>query len=222
MPALSQLRRVLLICAAVVFALATPNVSPLAATTPADASTATTDNEAAVTPIVQLDDALLQVMKAGRATPFQQRYDILAPAVERAIDLSYVLRISVGPSWSSLTADQQQALLAAFRRYTVASYLDNFDSYDNQKLVVSPTTRPVGSDKQVVDTQIVPATGTGHTIDYVMHQTPDGWKAIDVLADGSISRVAVQRSDFSALLSQGGVPALQASLQEKTAALARG
>ncbi len=221
MPALSQLRRVLLVCTAAAFALAAPS-APVRAASPADDASTAANDQAAVAPITQLDQALLQVMKAGRTTPFQQRYDILAPAVERAIDLAYVLRISVGPSWTGLTPDQQQALLAAFRRYTIASYLDNFDSYDGQKLVVSPTTRPVGSDKQVVDTQIVPTSGTGHTIDYVMHKTPDGWKAIDVLADGSISRVAVQRSDFSALLAQGGVPALEASLQQKTEALARG
>ena len=34
---------------------------------------------AAVTPIRQLCDTLLAIMKAGRATPFQKRYETLAP-----------------------------------------------------------------------------------------------------------------------------------------------
>jgi phospholipid transport system substrate-binding protein len=45
---------------------------------------------------------------------------------------------------------------------------------------------------------------------------------VDVLADGSISRVAVQRSDFSALFDKGGAPALEASLQQKTEELSHG
>ena len=55
-----------------------------------------------------------------------------------------------------------------------------------------------------------------------MEQTPSGWKVVDVLAAGSISRVAVQRSDFRHLLSNGGGDALLASLRRKTADLSGG
>jgi len=44
-----------------------------------------------------------------------------------------------------------------------------------------------------------------------MKRMPGEWKAVDVLADGSISRVAVQRSDFRSLLASGDAPALLAS-----------
>ena len=54
-------------------------------------------------------------------------------------------------------------------------------------------------------------------LDYVMHQGPAGWQVVDVLTDGAISRVAVQRSDFRNLLMSGGVPALTAELSRKTA-----
>ena len=57
---------------------------------------------AAVTPIRQLCDSLLGIMKAGRATPFQKRYETLAPVGERALDLPAILQLSVGPTWSSL------------------------------------------------------------------------------------------------------------------------
>jgi phospholipid transport system substrate-binding protein len=55
-----------------------------------------------------------------------------------------------------------------------------------------------------------------------MKQTPSGWKVIDVLAAGSISRAAVQRSDFRRILSNGGGDALLASLQRKISALSGG
>ena len=179
-------------------------------------------DQSAVAPIEALDQALVGIMKSGRQTPFQQRAAMLAPVVDDAFDLPEILKISVGPGWSTLTAEQQAALLAAFRRYTIASYVDNFDSYDGQRFVISPTTRTLGDGRQVVDTRLEPKTGTAHTLDYVMQKTDTGWKVIDVLADGSISRVALQRSDFSALFDKGGAPALQARLQEKTEALSRG
>jgi len=43
-----------------------------------------------------------------------------------------------------------------------------------------------------------------------------------VLMDGSISRVAVQRSDFRGLLGQGGAADLIASLQRKVSDLSGG
>jgi phospholipid transport system substrate-binding protein len=52
-----------------------------------------------------------------------------------------------------------------------------------------------------------------------MRDGQSGWRAVDVLAGGSISRVAVQRSDFRSVLRSGGVPALMAALQLKVANL---
>lgn len=113
-------------------------------------------DQTAAAPIEALDHALIEIMQAGRQTPFQQRADILAPIIDRAFDLPEILKISVGPGWSALPAEQQAALLAAFRRYTIASYVDNFDSYDGQRFAISPTTRPLGNGREVVDTQIIP------------------------------------------------------------------
>jgi phospholipid transport system substrate-binding protein len=66
------------------------------------------------------------------------------------------------------------------------------------------------------------ADGSSVGLDYVMHRGPAGWQAVDVLTDGSISRVAVQRSDFRELLNSGGAPALVAGLQHKVANLSGG
>jgi len=65
------------------------------------------------------------------------------------------------------------------------------------------------------------ASGETHEIDYVMRQSGT-WRAVDVLADGSISRVAVQRSDFRRLVMQGGAQALIESLNQKTSDLSGG
>ncbi len=198
---------------------------PILACTPpgwAAAAPGGADPAAVTAPIRALNAELLRIMQAGKTVPFARRYAMLAPTVAAAFDLPLILRVSVGPGWAKLPADQQTALLVAFRRYTVASYVDNFDSFDGEHFDLTPQPRPVPGGAQVVLTQIVSRSGTSHQIDYVMRQVDGAWKAVDVLADGSISRVAVQRSDFRHLLDQGGAPALMASLRRKVRDLSRG
>jgi len=173
--------------------------------------------------VQRLNEALLQVMKEGENTPFSQRVNQLAPVVDSVMDVAAILRLAVGASWASLRPDQQASLLSAFREYTIATFVENFDSYDGQRLTVSPQTRALPGGAQVVHTEVISRSGLAtHSIDYVMRPEAGAWRATDVLADGTISRVAVLRSDFAAMLARGGPSALQASLQKKTAALANG
>lgn len=175
----------------------------------------------ATAPISALNQALIASMRAGSGTAFQQRFNSLLPVVDRTFDLPTVLATAVGPRWAGIPPEQQSRLLEAFRNFTVASYAANFDSFSGERLEVLPDSRQVGQD-QVVATRIVPASGAPHRIDYVMRRTPQGWRAVDVLLDGSISQTAVQRSDFRGLLGSGGADALIASLQRKVADLSRG
>lgn len=179
------------------------------------------DTAAVVAPIQQLVDGLLDIMKAGPGTPFPRRFDMLAPIIDRTFDLSAILKESVGPAWATLPAEQQQELTDAFRRYTVATYVNSFNKYEGQRFEVSPQTRAVGTE-QVVQSRIIPQSGDSHELDYVMRQGQSGWRVVDVLADGSISRIAVQRSDFRRLLTRGGAQALADSLRSKSADLSDG
>jgi phospholipid transport system substrate-binding protein len=179
------------------------------------------DDSAAIAPIQHLVDGLLQVMKAGSSTPFSKRFDMLSPVIAQTFDLQAILEESVGPIWETLPPDQQTMLTEAFRRYTVATYVNSFNDFNGQQFVVSPTTRQVG-DEQVVQTRIIPRSGETHELDYVMREGSSGWRAVDVLADGSISRVAVQRSDFRRLLARGGAQALVESLRSKSVDLSEG
>jgi phospholipid transport system substrate-binding protein len=169
-------------------------------------------------PIQRLNDALVRVMRAGREVPFQQRFDMLDPVISQVFDLQGILRVSVGLSWDGISPDQRAALMTAFRRFTVATYVANFDSYNGQQFEVSPAVRRSGQD-EIVSTTLISGSGEQHRIDYVMRQVGGAWKASDVLLDGTISRVAVQRSDFRSLLNRGGAAALIASLQTKVASL---
>jgi len=172
-------------------------------------------------PVEQLHAGLMSIMKAGKTASFRQRYETIAPVIGQIFDLETILRQVVGPRWPSLPADQQVALADAFRRYTIASYVANFDTYSGQSFDTGPVVRPVGNDR-VVETRIASAGGKVHALDYVMRQERGGWKVVDVLAEGSISRVASQRSEMRSLLADGGGAELLVSLRQKTAELSGG
>ena len=86
---------------------------------------------------------------------------------------------------------------------------------------MQPTTRPVGS-QRVVTTTITKPGRDPLRIDYVMRDEDSGWKVVDVLLDGTISRVAVQRSDFASLVSSGDASGLIKSLRSKVSLLSNG
>ena len=175
-----------------------------------------------VAPIKDLCDALLRIMKAGSATPFAQRFAMLAPVIDRVFNLSAILQVSVGPAWSTLDPDQHAALLTAFRRYTIANYVNSFNNFTGQHFDVVPEVRSLPNGEQLVQTRVTSASGESHDLDYVMRADGGPAKAVDVLADGSISRVAVQRSDFRRLVARGGAQALIDSLNQKTNDLSGG
>ena len=169
--------------------------------------------DAAAGPVQALGTSLVQLSQNGSA-PFAQRYAQIAPAVDQALDLPAILRTSVGPRWDMMSPDEQAQLLRVFRQYTIASFVANFDKPKGAFQITGE--RDVGSDR-VVDSKV------GDTkLSFVMRQAPAGWRVVDVLADGTISRVATQRSDFHSTLSHGGGQALVAQLQRKVSDLSGG
>ncbi len=109
-------------------------------------------------------------MHAGSGTPFPQRFAMLAPVIDQVFDLQTILQVSVGPTWSSLPPDQQTRLLAAFRRYTIANYVNNFDNFNGQHFDIQPDTKPLPNGEQLTQTRIVSSSGEAHELDYVMRQ----------------------------------------------------
>jgi phospholipid transport system substrate-binding protein len=172
-------------------------------------------------PLRALYAALEEAMRNGRSTPFPQRFDALAPAVEQAFDLETVLKVSVGLRWDTMDADARGRLLNAFRRFTIATYVANFSKYDGERFQILPGARDSGTDR-IVGTEIVSGGGQPLRLDYVMRDDNGTWRAVDVLLEGSISRVAVQRSDFRKILANGDADALIASLRRKIADLSDG
>ncbi len=114
-------------------------------------------------------------MKQGRSAPFLQRYDAIAPVIDQVLDLSGILQVSVGLRWAELPADEQAALLDAYRRYTISTYVWNFDDFAGQRFEVLPASRTVGKD-DILQSRIIRAAGAPREVDYALRQVGGGWR----------------------------------------------
>jgi len=157
-----------------------------------------------------LDAGLIATMKTPG--PIAARTRVIAPVVERAFDLGLMARLSVGPAWTSFAPADQQALLAAFRAFTISQYARNFVGYSGEHflMVGAPETR--GADK-LVRTALVSPGGQAEALNYRLRAAGGQWKIIDVYYRNSISQLATRRSDFAGVLAKGGAKALIAHLE---------
>ena len=118
----------------------------------------------------QLCDTLLRIMKAGSRHAVRAALcDVGAggrPGAQPADDPSGFC----GSSVVQPAPNEQAALLAAFRRYTVASYVNSFDKFNGQHFDIQPDTRTLPNGEQLVQTKIVHPPAKSHELDYVMRQ----------------------------------------------------
>jgi phospholipid transport system substrate-binding protein len=160
-----------------------------------------------------LYDALLNTMKNARALGQSGRFTQLAPVIRRSFDITSMARLSVGPSWSSLTDAQRQQMTESYGRYISAIYADRFDGYAGQKFeVMGEQPAPAGV---MVKSQITNANGEPVKVDYLLRRSSDSWLISDIYVDGAISEVATRRSEFAAILKSEGIQALITALNRK-------
>jgi phospholipid transport system substrate-binding protein len=152
-------------------------------------------------------DVLLDTMKHAKELGIKGRYEKLKPVIERTFDLPGMARLSVGPSWNTMTPQDQQALTVALERMTVANYASNFNGYDGERFVVEPVATVRGS-YRVVMSKLVTNSET-ISFNYRMRETAGSWKILDIFLMGFVSQMAKQRSDFGSTVQSGGATALE-------------
>ena len=67
----------------------------------------------------------------------------------------------------------------------------------------------------MVQTKIAKSNGEATRLDYLMRQDQGSWRISDVYLDGTISQLAVHRSEFHSILQREGVDGLVMALNRK-------
>ena len=164
--------------------------------------------------VQSLDDGLLVIMKAKSSE--KSRAQSIAPVIERTFDLPLMIRLAVGPSWTTIAPSDQQALVAAFRRMTIAQYAANFDSWSGESFNIASQVDSRAGDRLIRTTLNAPGKDP-IAISYRLRLSGGEWKIIDVFYRNSISQIATRRSDFSSVLAKEGAKGLVAHLDKLAA-----
>jgi phospholipid transport system substrate-binding protein len=171
----------------------------------------------ATEPVQGFYDTLLSTMRSAQSLGPGGRYAKLEPVVLGTFDIPYMTRVAVGPSWAALPAAKQQELIQSFGRYITATWADRFDGYSGEKLEVTGE-RPYSA-AVLVDTRIVKSDGEPVSMNYLMRRDGGAWRIADIYLTGTISELAMRRSEFSAVLRSEGVDGLIALLNRKAGTL---
>lgn len=164
---------------------------------------------------------MLEVMRTAATTTFEERAAKLEPVIETAYDLDFMGRKSLGKSFDALSPEDQKRWLELFHTFMVANYAGRFTSFSGQKFETLGE-EPAAQDTVLVRTRLVDPGKENVDLAYRMRQQDGAWKVIDVYLKGTVSELALRRSDFTAILDREGFPALIANLDGKIADLRAG
>jgi len=147
----------------------------------------------------------------------EARYAALEPLIRSTHDLAFIAERTIRRQWRDLGDADRQAFLAAFERLSVMTYASRFRSVGENTFRVYEAL-DAGSGRVQVRAAIVRPETEDIPLDYVLHDTGDGWRIINILADG-VSDLALKRAEYQRVLSQGGFEDLIDYLREQAAAL---
>lgn len=178
-------------------------------------------DDGATAAVERLHAGMIAVMREAGSTSYAQRFAALAPTIDTAYDLAFMGSKSLGRGFDSLTEADRASWLALFREYTIANFVGRFRAWQGQSFQTLGE-EPAAQDTVLVRTRV---TDPAETVDlnYRLRRTESGsWKIVDVYLKGTVSELALRRSDFTATLEREGFAGLVASVRSKIADLAAG
>ena len=168
-----------------------------------------------------LHAAMVDVMRGAATSTYEQRVAQLQPAIETAFDLDFMARKSLGRSFEALPPEDQKRWIETFRRFMVANYAGRFTGYAGQKFDTLGE-EPAAQDTVLVRTRLTDPGADNVDLAYRLRQANGTWRIIDVYLKGTVSELALRRSDFTAILDRQGFPALLANVDSKIEELRAG
>ncbi|MEO1091898.1 MAG: ABC transporter substrate-binding protein [Pseudomonadota bacterium] len=145
-----------------------------------------------------------------------ERQERVITLLNEGFDLPFIGRLVLGPTYRSLTPEQQQAYTAAFERFVLATYGRRFEDYNGQEIVVLDA-QPEGQQDVRVRSQIRGGGQPTLTIDWRVRERDGEMRIIDVGVEG-VSMAISQRSEFNAVVQRQGIDGLIALLNDRASA----
>ena len=164
--------------------------------------------------IDSLHGAFLNVMKQAEELGFDGRLSALTGVVEDSFDLEFMALKTIGARRKQLEAKEQARWVTSFGNFLLSNYARRFDGWSGQTFEsLSVEEAPRGT--MVVRTRLLRPGDEDVKLDYRLRPTDSGWRIIDIYSNGTVSELALRRSEFAALFKDVGLDLLIASVDAK-------
>jgi phospholipid transport system substrate-binding protein len=191
------------------------DIATLQAAAPAAAVSPAINTQNPTELIQDVASSILKELDANRAAYVNNPNNVRALADKYLLpyfDTRYSAQLVLGKYWRTATEDQRTRFIKAFQDSMLQNYGNALVNFTANKLKVQPGRVDPGADQASVSTTINRDNGTTVPVIYVLHKTPEGWKAWDVKIEG-ISYVKSFRDDFAAQIDQKGLDAVISRLE---------
>ncbi len=184
-------------------------------------ASAQADEKSASAVVEALHDSLLVMMKDAEALGFDGRSAHIAPVVAQSFDLRMIAAMATGTYWKKLSQEQQEQLIGALERLSVATYAGRFNGYSGESFQVL-SEQPEAQGTVFVNSKLVKGDGEAIFLKYLLHPGDAGWRIIDVYFLGIYSELGMRRSEYATILQRDGFKGLLGSLEQKSTDYAAG
>ena len=193
--------------AAVPIALAEPSAAQV------EASADTSDSSPTKT-IETFHAGLLEIMKNAKTLGYEGRVEELTPLMARTFDLDFMASKTVGRHWKKLDAEERRQWAETFARFTTANYAGRFKGFKGEEFITLGV-EDAAKGTRVVLTKIVVPDDEDVQLNYRVLERNGEWRVIDVYLNGTVSELALRRSEYSSALKREGFEQLVASIETK-------
>lgn len=170
--------------------------------------------DAALVPVERLHGVLEEVMRNADSLGFEGRKAAIVPVLAETYDLDWMAAKTLGRHWKKLDPEQQGRWRELFRELTASTYADRFDGFGGERFVVTGE-ETASQGTRLVLTRIERIDAEPVSLHYRVRPKDGGFRIIDVYLEGTVSELALRRSDYSSLVKREGFDALVVAVGEK-------
>lgn len=164
--------------------------------------------------IITLGDNVINIL-VNKDEKLAKRKEQFRSEIQKHFALPSIGRFILARYWRRMNEQQQQDYLKLFEDAVIENYAAQFDSYDNEKLVIK-------SSRETTDGGIVvksyirrPGKGEPLHIDWKVFNTKRGPKVLDVVVNNVSMSITLRNEYASAIQNRGGIEGFLDYLREK-------
>ena len=132
------------------------------------------------------------------------------------VDIDWMAKFAIAKFWKTMSDDEKDQYLSAYKQYLIKTYVPKFKEYNNQSIKITGS-KDIGNAQYQVMTQIITTKDSDKltlNISYRCKKNNDKFKIRDITGE-DFSLLSTQRSEFSAIIEKGGVEKLIKNLENK-------